>query len=338
MGAFSLSDMQIALGGIDSPVRSGVEEIFQLTWDHSASAKENLEAYYLKKGESLSMLPGWVRDHAEPSEPNENVFMFYGPTGDVATIAVDLESISCAWASASFAEMKLVSRNNTDRPVPMSASSVLVPILREALSGRKALLLHAAALRCPDATGVMILADGGGGKTTTSLSLLRQGARMLADDLVIGRKGSDKFSVQGFPEHMNLTESTVRFFPELSALTREFAHCRPQQKIRVNPQNIYGPDCWQAEAEIGVIYFVHVTEGEPFVKEIAPAEALGKLIKAHTFAKNQKLDRNSADQLMEIVTGVRSYHLGTGSDPIFLGKWLNDNCGLHAALKGKSKK
>ncbi len=338
MGAFSLSDMQIELGGVHSPVRSGVEEIFQLTWDQDASAKERLEAYYLLKGESLSMLPEWVRDCAEPSEPNENVFMFYGPTGDVATVAVDRESISCAWASASFAEMKLVSRNNTDRNVPMSASSVLVPILREALASRKALLLHAAALRCADGTGVMILADGGGGKSTTALSLLHQGARMLADDLVIGRRGDDKFSVQGFPEHMNLTESTVRFFPELSALAGEFAHFRPQQKIRVNPQDIYGSECWQAEAEVEVIYFVHVTKGEPFIKDIAPAEALGKLIKAHTFAKNQKLDRNLADQLMEIVSKVRPYYLGTGSDPIFLGKWLNENCGLHAALKGKSKK
>ena len=75
---------------------------------------------------------------------------------------------------------------------------------------------------------------------------------------------------------------------------------------------------------LGVIYLVQVTDEGPSASPLAGGEAVGSLIKAHTFARNQRVGQESFARICELATRVPVSSLSTGSDPSALGDWLLD--------------
>jgi hypothetical protein len=76
--------------------------------------------------------------------------------------------------------------------------------------------LHAAALE-RNGRAVLIPGDSGRGKTTCCLSLLRAGYRCLSDDHPLVRHNGVGPEVLSFPVKIDVTESSLAFFPELVA-------------------------------------------------------------------------------------------------------------------------
>ena len=98
----------------------------------------------------------------------------------------------------------------------------------------------------------------------------------------------------------------------------------------MSPNELYGPDCIIDRCKVKAIYFVDVTKKGPFIKPMAATDALGKLIRAHTFAKGQRMTKDSVSQLCGLLSKAVTYSLGTGPDPEALGEWIVARCGEHA--------
>ena len=289
------------------------------------------------------MLPPWLAGTILDIPASYEAQMFYGPQGDVATVAVHERSISCAWLSAAADEIRFVACQRGKKEAGLAVAGVLVAVLREALLRQNKLLLHAAAVRCSDGTGVLIQADSGGGKSTTALSMVRNGASMLSDDLIFLDGGNENiFSMTGFPEEMNLTDQTLAFFPELGS-AKDWPGPPPppsdwtesySTKARVNLQTVYPHALWADKILLQAMYFVRVSKQGPLAKQLSPAETLGRLIKSYTFAVGQKMSPAMGGRLVELAHALPAYIIETGTDPVALGIWLNENSRTLAAGKG----
>ena len=121
---------------------------------------------------------------------------------------------------------------------------------------------------------------------------------------------------------MNLTAATRNFFPELQNADALPTRDGVTDKVVFDPRTVYGKNCFCAKTELHVIYFVEVTPGSPRLLPIPPQVALGKMIKGCTFAFNQKLTKSAGTGLFDLVATIPSFILQTGSDPDFLGQWL----------------
>src|SRR5690606_27351699 len=83
------------------------------------------------------------------------------------------------------------------------------------------MLVHAAALRLPDADAALVLfAPSGAGKTTTSLALALQGFGLLTDDATVlsGGDRSTAACVWGLPRPPKVHRNTAELLPALGKL------------------------------------------------------------------------------------------------------------------------
>jgi len=324
--------LRLSIEGEASETLEAVKKMFSLCECSEGSADVRLEVYASQNGDKYEMLPEWVSDKLSALEPVEKVVTLYGGGGDVATLFKGEGFFSCGWMSANGERICFVSRKKAFARAPLSCQFVLLPILREAILPRGGVLLHGAAVACPNGVGVLLLGEGGAGKTSTSLALVRKGAKLLSDDLVVLRAGSEGITGYGFLKLLNLTRETIGFFDELRALQEgcDFSVVqRRGAKLAFRPEQLYGEDCLADHCAIGVMYFLDVSVAGPSLEAISSSEALGRLMRSHTFAEGQRLAGMSADMLCAILGNVQRYVLHTGDDPKLLGDWLIEHCAKH---------
>lgn len=254
--------------------------------------------------------------------------MLRGPMGERATVGWFDGLLFCAWTDSREDVIELVCGMREDRNTRSIIPSVLVPMLREVLSRRRRLLLHAAAVYCPNAVGIQLVAPSCGGKTTTSMSLVRRGALLVADDLLVLDSSCEHPKVFGIPKLLNLRRPTMEIFQELCQYS-EVEH-RLRGKASVHPQALFGPGCTTASCPVHVIYFLNLTAGPPSAYPLETEEALKRLILCHTFAYEQEIAAASVIMLCELLSCARTYQLNTGENADGLGGWLLDNCAEHA--------
>ncbi|MCK5849555.1 MAG: hypothetical protein KAH23_01475 [Kiritimatiellae bacterium] len=210
-----------------------------------------------------------------------------------------------------------------------SIQSVLPPLLCDVFLQQEKLLIHSAALQCPNGTGALIVADGGGGKTTTAISMVRKGAKLLGDDLNMLEFCGDRVMAFGFPEMINLTDATIGFFEELQGVRSYVAEGSGTHKKVISPLDVYGADCMIDSCEIGAIYFVRVSGDGPSVERLPFSDALRRLMHAHSFANGQIPNEFAFSGLSDILASTPAYVVNTGVSPDFLGEWLVENCRTH---------
>jgi hypothetical protein len=86
--------------------------------------------------------------------------------------------------------------------------------LTELLKRHGLYTIHATALE-KDGCGFLMPGQSGQGKTTCCISLLRSGYRFLADDHPFVRETDGQLELLSFPEKIDVTDTTIAFFPEL---------------------------------------------------------------------------------------------------------------------------
>lgn len=272
-----------------------------------------------------SPLPEWIDSQISAQPELNDVHAFYSPQGEVAALLSNKDGFVCGILNAEGNRVDItLGKKGDSTTTMMSPSAIFTPLIQETLQRRDHLIFHSAGLKMKDGTGIMILADSGGGKTTTALSLLRKNCAMLSDDLVIYTNNGPDPCIYGIPEPMNLTAATREFFPELHAADALPTRDGVTDKVVFDPRTVYGDTCFVNKAQLNVIYFVEVTPGEPKLLPIPPQAALGKMIKGCTFAFNQKLTRTSGSNLFDLVSKTPCFILQTGSNPDFLGTWLQE--------------
>ncbi|HRX03380.1 MAG: hypothetical protein KDI12_05390 [Anaerolineae bacterium] len=129
---------------------------------------------------------------------------------------------------------------------------VLGPLLRR----RGFFSLHAfAAAR--DGKAVLLVGDIGAGKTTTGLSLLEAGWKLVSNDSPLLSQSADGVLACAYPGLLAAYDDTLARFPSLHRFQGDPADRR---KRAIPAQDAYG-DVWQDEAKAGVLLFPRVTPG-----------------------------------------------------------------------------
>lgn len=331
MITYKLPGMSISVNGTHPRIRFALEAMFQMCPITEEKADIHIEGcgHYDNKIDAL--LPDWLVEEINNGHNGSDVLMTYGPEGNIAVVSTYEDLLFCAWSSMNGDnQIQFIGGIKENGRTIGPIYSVLTPILREYFLVRGYLLLHGAAVICPNDIGILLIAPSGGGKTTTALSLVRNGARLLGDDMVVLQTSTDKVTAYGIQKGLNLREKTINFFEELQGIPGlACTHTDLQDKL-IPPQKVYGPDCMTVRAGMNVVYFVNIAEEGPSVRPLSTHEALNKLILSHSFTRNQKVNATSILKLCESLSRVRAYDINTGPDPKCLGDWLMHNCSNHA--------
>lgn len=171
--------------------------------------------------------------------------------------------------------------------------------------------LHAACLSlCGH--GLLIAGTSGSGKSTLTLGLLGAGFDFLGDDMVFLCAGSDVVQAHAFPDEIDVTNETIRFFPELSHLL-DSAPPSGWPKHQVRPEEIYGIEpamhCTPRMLVIPQISGVEQSAITPLDRDAALLELAPNILLTDPVTSQQHFDILAA-----LVRQCRCYRLDTGTD------------------------
>jgi len=329
---YKLPRLVLSLSGTPPRIQLALESVFQLFPKTEEPADVLLEARAGNPDEIRGLLPDWLHARISAEDGEMEPVMVWGPQAQPGAVGVHLGLPFCAWASPGGERIDLVCGIQQEGPTIGIIVPVLVPLLREMFLSKGLFLFHSAAAICPNGVGLLLVAVSGGGKTTTALSLMRKGARLLGDDLVVIQSSENGVTAFGIPKLLNLREETVDLFAELKQLPGSaFDHTGVLRKT-LAPQKVYGPDCLQGQGQMHVLYFLHLSTEGPCIRSLPLAEASQKLVLAQVFSRNQKIQAPSVLQVFEVLSRLRVYELCTGPDPRSLGDWLIRNSANHAGI------
>ena len=332
MSTFNIHGTALSVTGTPARIQLALETLFHLFPKTRKRANLYLEGRAVYNNNIDEALPKWLLEQITDLPIGAEPKMFFGPQTQIATIAIYNGLFFSAWTSEKNSNRIQFCCGLQNHPLRGIFQPVLIPLLREYFISLKGLLLHSASVMCPNGIGLLFIALSGGGKTTTALSLIRKGAKLLSDDLVIVQNLPSAVIAYGVPELLNLTDETIHFFEE----TKKFSHIPKKNsaylKKSIPPQQIYGPNCLKDQCQLHVIYFIKVTKKGPSIRPLPAAEALEKLIHSHLFCHNQSINSFSISQLCTVLNQIKAYELSTGPDPKKLGEWLMTYCSDHAKI------
>ncbi len=220
-----------------------------------------------------------------------------------------------------FSEISLCCQRFSDRKSPILLNMVLLAMIRELFLQRGKVLLHASCVVDGNGDGVIFPADSGGGKTTTALSMIREGFNLLADDLIVLSLDGNDVIAEGITEPINLTGKTASFFPELSRYEKSFE--QPQViKIPVHPDELLGPGRLVRRATVEAIVSVRIGGANPELTPVPAAALLSQILKGNTFATGAHISPSSLDVIWPLLERSERLELKTGPDPVAMGKFL----------------
>jgi hypothetical protein len=109
--------------------------------------------------------------------------------------------------------------------------------LAELMKRRGLFFLHAGCVSI-EGQGAILPGQSGKGKSTLTLALVRKGFDFLGDDVVFLARHEQSVRALSFPDEVDVTDTTVSFFPELRAIAGTRRPDWPKQQIQV--PDLYG--------------------------------------------------------------------------------------------------
>ncbi|MEP7198224.1 MAG: hypothetical protein ABI874_00290 [Chloroflexota bacterium] len=222
------------------------------------------------------------------------------------------------------------------------------------LRRRHLFLIHAFAAAFPDPThpepvegrgrsgggrALLLVGDIGSGKTTTGLSLLRAGWKLLSNDSPLlsdtGQGTSGKGVVAfAYPGLLSAYDDTLNRFNELALLLRSPAPMLPsaenaRHKIIFAAESVY-PDVWIESAPVGAMVFPRVAHLPTHrVTRLSQADALRRLLPHAIDRWDTALIPEHLALLKTLVANAPAYQLELGENvetlPDVLGELLAGN-------------
>jgi hypothetical protein len=171
--------------------------------------------------------------------------------------------------------------------------------------------LHAAALAV-DGNGILLAGGSGSGKSTLATALILAGWDFLGDDLVFLCRDDDGVRALAFPDDIDLTDSTVRFFPELGGLLRPgVGEGWPKRQLAVD--DLAGiRTVFECKPQVLVCLRVGASASSR-LQPLAPADALLELAPS-VLLTDPSSSQAHLDALGRLVTHCRCLRLETGRD------------------------
>lgn len=206
----------------------------------------------------------------------------------------------------------------------MATHLMFTIVLVEMLKRRGYYSVHAAGFS-KGGKAILIPGTSGAGKSTLAITLLRGGFSYLSDDMVFIRRSSDDLRVLGFPEDVDVSDQTIRFFPELGFLAGSpKAYGWPKKQVRAD--EVYGVEL-VGEATPAAIVLPQIAHRDTSaVWPITPDEALLEIV-SNVLLTEIRSCHNHLSVLTELVRRTPCYRLGTGRDfdriPTILGELMS---------------
>jgi hypothetical protein len=182
--------------------------------------------------------------------------------------------------------------------------------LAEMLKRRGLHPVHAAGL-ARHGRALLLPGTRGAGKSTLTLALLRAGCGLLGDDTVLLARRPEGLRALAFPDEIDLTASTLAFFPEVEP----WLEPPPAgwQKRQLRPERAWGAGIvW--ESEPAAVVFPRVSgRARSTLAPIDAGEALLELA-PNVLLTEPRASQDHLDALAALASSCRCYRLETGSD------------------------
>jgi len=319
---YALPGLTLRVMGPSSPVSDAIEKM--LCRCRTAPRQSDVEIWaYIRDEYSELHMPEWLTQYF-PVSPNLYFpYFIRNKNGEMAVLdSVGPDTFSCAVVNAKCTTIQFFNKTIRNYNIPLCIQSVLSPLLREFFIERGKMLLHGAGLCNSEGKAIIFLGDSGAGKTTTALSLMRLGLRLIADDLITVSINPELMSLEGITEPLNLTTETITWFDELRGSLKDMPLLQNGKRL-FYPETVFGSACYAHTANPVAFCVLNLSSDGPKLEPLKVSETMGYLIKANTFAFGQDIRQSSA-YLLDLLDKVNFYRLRTGSDPIYLGAWIKD--------------
>ena len=170
--------------------------------------------------------------------------------------------------------------------------------------------IHAAGLSS-GGQGLLFTGTTGAGKSTLCVALLRAGFGLLGDDTLFLSQSEAGIRAQAFPDEIDVTEQTLGFFSELSALTDARKNLR--NKTQVAAERVY-QSRWVESCIPRVLIFPRVANKPASVlKPFDPEQALMELA-TNIMLTEARSSQAHLDALGGLIRQCKCYRLETGRD------------------------
>lgn len=193
----------------------------------------------------------------------------------------------------------------------MASHLILTIILVESFRRHGWYSLHAAGFSM-NGRAILIPGTSGAGKSTLSVALLRAKFDYLTDDMVFMARTAEGLTVRGLAEDIDVSEQTIRFFPELDFLmhspkTDGFT----KRQLRVDEVYSAIPIL---ESSPRAIILPHIS-GKPqsTITQIDGDEAFREIV-PNVLLTEQRACEGHFGVLADLVRQARCYRLETGQD------------------------
>ena len=193
----------------------------------------------------------------------------------------------------------------------LASHPLLTLPLMEALKRRGQYSLHAAGLSL-NGRALLLAGGRGAGKSTLAITLLRAGFGFLGDDIVFLSRDDDGLRVSAFPDEIDVTDETVKLFPELRHLAdRPRTPGSPKRQFRA--EDVYRSNVvW--ESRPAALVFPGVADSdssrlEPMDRDEALLELAPNVLLTEPSSSQAHLDA-----LAQLIRESECYRLRTGRD------------------------
>jgi hypothetical protein len=193
----------------------------------------------------------------------------------------------------------------------MASHLILTIILVEVFRRHGWYSLHAAGFSM-NGRAILIPGTSGVGKSTLSVALLRAKFDYLTDDMVFLARGAEGLTVRGLAEDIDVSEQTIRFFPELDFLTKSpKTDGFTKRQLRVDEVYRATPIL---ESRPSAIVLPHIS-GKPqsTITPIDGDEVLREIV-PNVLLTEQRACQGHFAVLADLTRQVRCYRLETGQD------------------------
>lgn len=197
------------------------------------------------------------------------------------------------------------------RNIFMASHLILTIILIEMFRRRGFYSLHAAVFS-KNARAILIPGTSGVGKSTLSVALVRAKFDYLTDDMAFLAWDAEGLMARGLAEDIDVSEQTIRFFPELNSLLQSpKTDGFTKRQLRVD--EVYGT-VPIIESRPSAIILPHISgKTQSTITQIDGDETFREIVPNVLLTEQRTCERHF-QTLAELVRQVRCYRLETGQD------------------------
>jgi hypothetical protein len=171
--------------------------------------------------------------------------------------------------------------------------------------------LHAAGLSL-DGRGVLVPGSSGSGKSTLTVTLVRAGFDFLSDDTVFLQPTTEGIWVSGFPDEVDVTDTTVSMVPELAHLAhRSLRPGREKHGFRI--EDVFDTTVVAGCRPVALVAPRLVEGVGPTLEPLSAGEALLQLM-PNVLLTDPKASQAHLDVLGELARTIPCYRFSPGSD------------------------